>query len=177
PKSSLSFSDFTHCIKRQFTQVWENIIRHQSTKIGIKRVARKAHKAVKFETEEAETRYEENIQKQPLNAEKGFLLNNSETMGQQPFIAQVINQHNWRQFCAHPEDPIVPLVREFYANLTDPEEDTVYVRGVQVPWTEEAINTVFGLGDPVDEHSEFVADITEQELIMVLETVAAAGAE
>ncbi|PON59596.1 hypothetical protein PanWU01x14_158080 [Parasponia andersonii] len=41
--------------------------------MGIKRVARKAHKAVKFETEAAETRHEENIQNRPLNAEKGAL--------------------------------------------------------------------------------------------------------
>ncbi|PON35554.1 hypothetical protein PanWU01x14_335450, partial [Parasponia andersonii] len=145
--------------------------------MGIKRVARKAHKAVKFETEAAETRYENNIQNRPLNAEKGFVLDNSETMGQLPFIAQVITQHNWKQFCAHPEDPIVPLVREFYANLTDPVENTVYVRGVQVSWSEEAINAVFGLGDPVDEHSEFIENITEHDLITVLETVAVAGAE
>ncbi|PON78020.1 hypothetical protein PanWU01x14_023740 [Parasponia andersonii] len=84
-------------------------------------------------------------------------------MGQLPFIAQRI------QF--------LPLVREFYANLTDPEENTIYVRGVQVSWSEEAINAVFGLGDPVDEHSEFIENITEPELITVLETVAAAGAE
>ncbi|PON57057.1 hypothetical protein PanWU01x14_176470, partial [Parasponia andersonii] len=56
-------------------------------------------------------------------------------------------------------------------------EDTVYVRGVQVSWSEEPINAVFGLGDPVDEHFEFVEDITEPELNMVLETVVAAGSK
>ncbi|PON79629.1 hypothetical protein PanWU01x14_008610 [Parasponia andersonii] len=70
--------------------------------------------------------------------------------------SDVTIQHNWQLFCAHPEDSIVPLVREFYANLTNPEEDIVYVRGVQVPLSMDAINTIFGLGDLVDEHSEFV---------------------
>ncbi|PON90635.1 hypothetical protein TorRG33x02_134920 [Trema orientale] len=145
--------------------------------MGIKRVARKASKAVKFDSEAAEARYEEHIKNQPLGAEKGFAWNNNEPLGQPPFIADVIIQHNWQLFCAHHEDPIVPLVREFYANLTDPEEDTVYVKGVQVPWSEEAINTLFGLGDPVDEHSAFVEDVTERELLIVLETIAAAGVE
>ncbi|PON70143.1 hypothetical protein PanWU01x14_083180 [Parasponia andersonii] len=122
--------------------------------MGIKRVARKASKAIKFEFEVAETRYEENIQNRPLSAEKGFVWDNT-----------------------HPEDPIMPLVREFYANLTNPDDDTVYVRGVQVPLSVEAINTIFGLGDPVNEHSEFVEDITKPELVTMLETVAIAGVE
>ncbi|PON62892.1 hypothetical protein PanWU01x14_135680 [Parasponia andersonii] len=61
--------------------------------------------------------------------------------------------------------------------MTNPDDDTVYVRGVQVPLSTEAINTIYGLGDPVDEHSEFVEAITEPELATVLETVAIAGAE
>ncbi|PON36583.1 hypothetical protein PanWU01x14_327210 [Parasponia andersonii] len=109
--------------------------------MGIKQIARKSSKIVKFKSEAAETRYEENIQNRPLSVEKGFVGDN--------------------------KDPIVPLVREFYANLTNPDDDTVA----------EAINTIFGLGDPVDEHSEFVEDIMEPELATVLETVAIAGAE
>ncbi|PON46588.1 hypothetical protein TorRG33x02_325580, partial [Trema orientale] len=146
-------------------------------KIGIKKVARKASKVAKFDSDETKVRFEENIQHWPLGAGKGFMLNDTESMAQPSFIADVIAQHNLRLFCAHPEDPIVPLVREFYANLTDPEEDTVYVGGVQVPLSEKAINAIFGLGDPVDEHSEFVEAITELELLTVLKTVAVARAE
>ncbi|PON42276.1 hypothetical protein PanWU01x14_283280 [Parasponia andersonii] len=145
--------------------------------MGIKRVAHKASKAVKLKSEAAETRYEENIQNRPLSAEKGFVGDNSKPLEKPPFIEDVITQHNWQLFCAHPEDLIAPLVREFYANMTNPDDDTVYVRGVQVPLSAEAINTIYGLGDPVDEHSEFVEAITEPELATVLETVAIAGAE
>ncbi|PON66208.1 hypothetical protein PanWU01x14_110740, partial [Parasponia andersonii] len=124
-----------------------------------------------------EARYEENIQNRPLSAEKGFIWDSNVPPGQPPFIVDVIIQHNWQLFCTHPKDPIVPLVREFYANLTNLEEDTVYVRGVQVPLSMEAINTIFGLGDLVDEYSEFVENIIESKLLMVLKTVAIAEAE
>ncbi|PON70375.1 hypothetical protein PanWU01x14_080440 [Parasponia andersonii] len=159
-----------------FAQVWGRkfcCIRE----MGIERVARNASKAVKFESKAAEIRYEENIQNRPLSVEKEFVWDNSKPLEQPPFIADVIIQHNWQLFCAHPEDPIVPLVREFYTNMTNPDDDTVYIRGVQVPLSVEAINTIFSLGDPIDEHSEFVEDITKPELVIVLETVAIVGAE
>ncbi|PON57261.1 hypothetical protein PanWU01x14_175250, partial [Parasponia andersonii] len=81
--------------------------------------------------------------------------------GRPPFITDVITQHNWKLFGAHPKDPSVPLVHEFCANLIDLEEDTMYVRGVQVPLSEEAINAILGLGDPMDEYFEFVEAIKE----------------
>ncbi|PON43620.1 hypothetical protein PanWU01x14_272370, partial [Parasponia andersonii] len=54
--------------------------------MGIKRVARKASTAVKFESKAAKTRYEENIQNWPLSVEKGFVWDNSKPLGQPPFI-------------------------------------------------------------------------------------------
>ncbi|PON41193.1 LOW QUALITY PROTEIN: hypothetical protein PanWU01x14_291710 [Parasponia andersonii] len=96
-------------------------------------------------------------------------------MGQPPFPADVIAQHDWRLFCAYPEDPIMPLVCEFYANITDPKEGTMYAEVFKFP--EEAINAIFGLRDPVDEHSEFVEEVTEPKLLTVLETVAVTEAE
>ncbi|PON80912.1 hypothetical protein TorRG33x02_233200 [Trema orientale] len=124
--------------------------------MGIKKIARKASKVAKFNSDKAETRFKVHIRNRPLGTEKGFVLDNTKSMGYPPFIVDVIIQHNWQLFCAHPEDPIVALVHKFYANLTDPEEDIVYVRGVQVPLSEEAINVVFGLEDPMDGHLEFV---------------------
>ncbi|PON44141.1 hypothetical protein PanWU01x14_268850 [Parasponia andersonii] len=102
--------------------------------MGIKQVARKASKAVKFESEAAEIR-------------------------------------------CHHLTQLATILRSSRGPDCASDNNTVYVREVQVPLSVEAINTIFGLGDPVDEHSEFVEDITEPELAMVLETVAIAGVE
>ena len=40
------------------------------------------------------------------------------------------------------------VVREFYANMIDMEEDSVYVRGIWVPIGHERINEVLQIKDP-----------------------------
>ena len=61
------------------------------------------------------------------------------------FISTVIEQHNWELFCQKPEHAIIPLVREFYANLAFAENSEVLVRGKVVSFAGEAINALFGL--------------------------------
>lgn len=51
--------------------------------------------------------------------EKGFSLNVEELP---PYLADVIVKHKWQKFCKPQVPPIVPLVREFYANLALVEE-------------------------------------------------------
>ncbi|EXB53755.1 hypothetical protein L484_022412 [Morus notabilis] len=97
-------------------------------------------------------------------------------MGQPAFITRVIHQHGWRQFCQHPSNPIVPLVREFYANLLDFNQETVFVQNVKVPFTARAINSIFGLEEVVDEYVDFASEVTDEQLEVVLAEVAIEGA-
>ena len=72
--------------------------------------------------------------------------------------------HNWKNLCAHLDDACVPVVREFYSNLTEEYQDVVYVRGKQVPIGSKMFNNYFGIQREADEHSEYVASVDEAEL-------------
>ena len=51
-------------------------------------------------------------------------------------------------FCKHKPPRFAAVVREFYANMAEMKEDSVYVRGVWVPMGHERINEVLQIKDP-----------------------------
>lgn len=122
------------------------------------------------------TRFKTYTQGRGLTLERGFLLNDTTTMGQPSFITRVIHQHGWRQFCQHPSKPIVPLVRKFYTNLLDFNQEMVFVQNVKVPFTAREINSIFGLKEVVDEYVDFALEVTNEQLEVVLTKVAIEGA-
>ena len=63
-----------------------------------------------FECEAAETRFNESMSKRLFCLEKGFILQENNTMGYPPFVHYVITMYNWKQLCAHPDDVCVPVV-------------------------------------------------------------------
>lgn len=93
-----------------------------------------------FKFEEAEDMYEKFISKRSFYLEKGILLQETPIMGYDEFIHSVITNHKWRQFCSHPTATVVPIIREFYAHLTEEWQKTVYVRGVKVSIDKDTIN-------------------------------------
>ena len=50
-----------------------------------------------------------------------------------PFF-EIIDKRGWECFCAHTAPGFSALVRGFYANMVGMREDSVYVRGVWVPF-------------------------------------------
>ena len=46
-----------------------------------------------------------------------------------PFL-EVIEKRGWEFFCEHKAPGFAALAREFYVNMVDVKEDSVYVRGV-----------------------------------------------
>ncbi|GMN28289.1 hypothetical protein TIFTF001_041148 [Ficus carica] len=46
-------------------------------------------------------------------------------MGYNEFIHSEITKHKWREFCPHPIDAVVPIVREFYAHILEEGQKTV----------------------------------------------------
>ncbi|GMN62436.1 hypothetical protein TIFTF001_031515 [Ficus carica] len=128
-----------------------------------------------FQSDEAEDRCEKFTSKRSFCPEKGFLLQDTPTMGYDEFIHSVIAKHQWRQFCSHPITAVVPIVREFYAYFTWEGEKTVYVRGVQVPIDKDTINRFYGLEEAYDLHTEFAANANETWLESILENVYVEG--
>lgn len=61
-------------------------------------------------------------------------------MGYDEFIHSVIKAFNWQKFCSHPPATLVPLVREFYANFTEVDQQFVFVHDVQIPIDRDTVN-------------------------------------
>ena len=60
----------------------------------------------------------------------------------------VIEKRGWNLFCKHKPPSFATVIREFYANMIDMKEDSVYVRGIWVPVGHERINEVLQIKDP-----------------------------
>ena len=105
------------------------------------------------------------------------MLQDTDTMGYPPFVHSVITMHNWKQFCVHPDDVCVPIVREFYANFTDEYQEVVFVRGKQVRIDSQAINRHFGITSAANEHTDFVASVDEASLNSVITDLCVTGAQ
>ena len=61
-----------------------------------------------------------------------------------PF-SEIIEKRGWEFFCAHKAPGFAALAREFYANMVGIREDSVYVRGVWVPFGHRKINEILQL--------------------------------
>ena len=64
-----------------------------------------------------------------------------------PPFSEVITKRGWEFFCEHKALGFSALPREFYANMLGMEDNSVYVRGVWVPFVDKRINEVFKLRD------------------------------
>ena len=63
-----------------------------------------------------------------------------------PF-SEVMKKRGWEFFCEHKAPGFAALAREFYANMVGMKDDSVYVRGVWVPFGDRRINEVIKLRD------------------------------
>ena len=63
-----------------------------------------------------------------------------------PFL-EVIEKRGWGFFCEHKAPGFSALSRELYANMLGMKDDSVYVRGVWVPFEDRRINELYKLRD------------------------------
>ena len=107
---------------------------------------------------------EEHIEKKETEEDKDFISNEAQELWNKilfdkkfmcercfgklisPF-SEVIEKRGWRFFCEHKASGFSALAREFYANMVGMKEDSVYVRGVWVPFGDRRINEMFKLRD------------------------------
>ena len=57
----------------------------------------------------------------------------------------MIEKRGWKALYAHQKSGYAAVVREFYSNLVGRKDNTVYVRGVWVPYGVKVINQVYGM--------------------------------
>ena len=62
-------------------------------------------------------------------------------------FSEVITKRGWEFFCEHKAPGFSALPREFYANMVGMKDDSVFVRGVWVPFDDRSINEMFKLRD------------------------------
>ena len=77
-------------------------------------------------------------------AGKGFVAERRFKNPITPF-KEMIEKRGWETLCAHRRAGYAAIVREFYSNLVGRKDNTVYVRGVWVPYGAQAINQVYGM--------------------------------
>ena len=77
-------------------------------------------------------------------ASKGFVAERRFKNPITPF-KEMIEKRGWETLCAHRRSGYAAVVREFYSNLVGRKDNTVYVRGVWVPYGAQAINQVYGM--------------------------------
>ena len=58
---------------------------------------------------------------------------------------EMIEQRGWKALCTHQRSGYPAVVRKFYSNLVGRKDNTVFVRGVWVPYGAKAINQVYGM--------------------------------
>ena len=77
-------------------------------------------------------------------AGKGFVGERGFSQLISPF-QELIEQRGWGKFCKHQKSGYAAVVREFYSNLVGRKENSVFVRGVWVPYGAETINAMYGM--------------------------------
>ena len=75
-------------------------------------------------------------------ASKGFVAERRFRNPITPF-KELIEQRGWKTLCTHQRSGYAAVVREFYANLVGRKDNTVFVRGVWVPYGAKAINEAY----------------------------------
>ena len=77
-------------------------------------------------------------------ANKGFVVERRFKNPITPF-KEIIEKRGWKALCTHQRSGYAVVVKEFYSNLVGRKDNTVYVRGVWVPYGAKAINQVYGM--------------------------------
>ena len=77
-------------------------------------------------------------------ANKGFIAERRFRNPITPF-KEMIEQRGWKALCAHQKSGYTAVVKDFYSNLVGRKDNTVFVRGVWVPYGAKAINEAYGM--------------------------------
>ena len=89
-----------------------------------------------FVSEEAYSNWKKNYANKGFVAERRFI-------NLIPHFKEMIEQRGWEALCAHQKSGYAAVVREFYSNLVGRKDNTVFVRGVWVPYGAKAINEAY----------------------------------
>ncbi|KAE8712804.1 hypothetical protein F3Y22_tig00110223pilonHSYRG00028 [Hibiscus syriacus] len=92
----------------------------------------------------AEERYQ-TIKNRRVFFELGFFFSEEEDADLGSEVLDVVTRHKWKKFAKHPAAVNATLVKEFYSNITEPNQHAMMVHGISIRFTPTAINRYFKL--------------------------------
>ena len=98
----------------------------------------------RFQSYHAEEKYKEFIEPLRILEEKGFQFPD-QLIGIVKTIHNAAAKRGWIEFCKHLRNPVLPVVKEFYANLVSPDKHNIWVRNTLVPLDSRVINAFYNL--------------------------------
>ena len=113
------------------------VVRQQKRR-GKERRREQEEEEDEFVSEEAQSLWTKHYVGKGFIGERGF----SQLIS--PF-KELIEQRGWEKFCKHYKTGYAAIVREFYSNLVGRKENSVFVRGVWVPYGAKTINEIYGM--------------------------------
>lgn len=114
----------------------------------------------RFHNYKAADKFEYIIEPHKILEEKGFQFPKQPT-GMMNNIYTIVAWMGWLKFCAHFQDPIVPIVKEFYSNMLQRDQCNIFVRQVQVLLNSRIINAFYNLPPMIDcEYTKFIENMT-----------------
>ena len=114
----------------------------------------------KFVSYEAQKRYIDNSVKRGMIQERGLNITIVN-------VSKQVKDRKWEELVKHPEAAVVPVVREFYANVEEHRNYRAFVRGRWVPFDRTTINRHYNLPNiDNDEYERMLQDEVNWETIM-----------
>lgn len=124
-----------------------------------------------FQGHKEEEKYEKIIELRKIPKEKGFWFPPQPSRITQT-VHSTVARWGWLAFCNHLKDLVLPLVKEFYANLLGKYQRTIWARDTLVPLDPLVINVFNNLPSNVDcEYSKMLKSMTPKKLSSVLKTL------
>ena len=92
-------------------------------------------------------------------------------------IHNVVAKRGWLEFCKHPRDPVLQVVKEFYANLVSPYQHNIWVRNTLVPLYSRVINAFYNLPAEITcEYAKLRDKLTPKKCTTIFTTFTIEGA-
>ena len=96
-----------------------------------------------------EDKFKEFIEPRKISEEKSFHIP-QQPSGTINTIYVAVAKKGWLDFCTHPRDPVLQIVKEFYSNMLQQDQRTIMVKNVQVPLDLKVINAFYNLPFDMD---------------------------
>ncbi|KAH9779814.1 hypothetical protein KPL71_007852 [Citrus sinensis] len=130
----------------------------------------------RFQSYHAEEKYEEFIEPRWILEEKRFQFPDQLT-GIVQTIHNDVAKRGWLEFCNHPRDHVLPVVKEFYANLVSPDQHNIWVRNTLVPLDSRVINAFYNLPAEITcEYAKLRDKLTPKKWNTIFTTLTIEGA-